>query len=61
LIYVTLNSPTVATSLENAGRYFKIHNEAAHLSFMIEGDRAVIRHALADLGSILYGNTMNLV
>jgi AraC-like DNA-binding protein len=50
LIYVILNSPTIATSLENAGRYFKIHNEAAHLSFVIEGDRAVIRHALADLG-----------
>lgn len=50
LIYVILNSPTIATSLENAGRYFKIHNEAAGLSFVIEGDRAFIRYALADLG-----------
>ena len=50
LIYVVVNSPTIATGLENAGRYFKIHNQAAHLSFMIEGDRGIIRHALADLG-----------
>lgn len=56
LIYVTLNSPNIATSLENAGRYFKIHNETAHLSLMIEGDRAVICQHWLILGSVRYGS-----
>ena len=49
LIYVVLNSPTFAAGIENVGRYLHVHNEAARVTFAVEGDRAYVRHELADL------------
>jgi AraC-like DNA-binding protein len=49
LAYVVLNSPTLAVAIENAERYLHIHNEAANMSFSIEGEQAYLRFALADL------------
>jgi AraC-like DNA-binding protein len=48
LAYVVLNSPTVTDAIENSRRYFHIHNEAAELSFNVEGQRAYLRFKLAD-------------
>jgi AraC-like DNA-binding protein len=48
LIYVVLNSPTVAVAIENAERYLHIHNEAAKLSFSIEGQQGYLRFLLTD-------------
>jgi AraC-like DNA-binding protein len=50
LVYVVLNSPTVAAAIQNAERYIHLHNEAAKLSFSIEGEQAYLRFMLADLG-----------
>ncbi|MGH7848150.1 MAG: AraC-like transcriptional regulator QhpR, partial [Candidatus Binatia bacterium] len=50
LAYVVLNSPTLAAAIENAERYLHIHNEAANLSFRIEGPQAHLRFLLAGLG-----------
>lgn len=52
LAYVVLNSPTVAVAIENAERYIHLHNEAAKLSFSIEGEQAYLRFVLADLGIV---------
>jgi AraC-like DNA-binding protein len=49
LAYVVLNSATIAVAIENAERYLHIHNEAANLSFGIEGEKAYLRFLLADL------------
>jgi AraC-like DNA-binding protein len=49
LVYVVLNSPTVAAAIENAERYLHIHNEAAKPSFSIEGQQGYLRFLLADL------------
>ena len=49
LTYVVLNSPTIAVGLENAGRYLRVHNEAAAVSFAIEGRWAYARHLLTHL------------
>ena len=43
LIYVVLNSPTIAAGIENTARYIKIHNEAARASLLVEKDRAYLR------------------
>jgi len=40
LVYVILNSPTVAAAVENTQRYLRIHNGAVRLSFRIEGQQA---------------------
>ena len=50
LIYVVLNSPTIAAGIENGGRYLKIHNEAAKLSVKVEGEHVYIEHVLVDMG-----------
>ncbi len=50
LIYVVLNSPTIAAGFENAARYMKILNEAARVSLRVDGDHAYLEHALADMG-----------
>jgi AraC-like DNA-binding protein len=50
LAYVVLNSPTPAAAIENAERYIHIHNQAANLSFSVEGNQAHLRFLLADLG-----------
>jgi AraC-like DNA-binding protein len=43
LAYVVLNSPTVAVAIQNAERYVHLHNQAAKLSFSIEGEQAYFR------------------
>ena len=48
LVYVVLNSPTIAVGFETAARYLHVHNQAATASFSIEGDRAYLRYLLAD-------------
>src|SRR5436853_7281490 len=49
LAYVVLNSPTIATAIQNLERYLHIHNEAAAVSFAIDGERGWLRYLLADL------------
>jgi Arabinose-binding domain of AraC transcription regulator, N-term len=39
LAYVVLNSPTFAAALENIGRYFRAHNEAARVAFSHDAAR----------------------
>lgn len=48
LVYVVVNSPTVATAIQNVERYLHMHNQAANLSFSIEGERAYLRFVLDD-------------
>ncbi len=50
LIYVVLNSPTIAAGFDNGTRYQKIHNEAGKLSLAVEGERAYLRHRLVEVG-----------
>jgi AraC-like DNA-binding protein len=49
LVYVVLNSPTMAAAVENAGRYLRLHNEAAQVDSSIEGHHGYIRVRLARL------------
>jgi AraC-like DNA-binding protein len=49
LIYVVLNSPTIAVGFENIARYLRVHNEAAEVSFALGPQWAYLRHTLADL------------
>jgi AraC-like DNA-binding protein len=42
LVYVILNSPTIAAGLANTARYLRIHNQAAKGEVVIERDRACI-------------------
>ena len=49
LIYVVLNSPTIAAGIENAARYITIHNEAASASLLIEKHRAYLRYSANEL------------
>jgi hypothetical protein len=49
LLYVVLNSPTIGVSFENVGRYLRVLNEAAKVSFDIEGNWVCARHVLAGL------------
>jgi AraC-like DNA-binding protein len=49
LIYVVLNSSTIAVGLTNAERYLMIHNGAARMFLAVENERAYIRHRLVDL------------
>jgi AraC-like DNA-binding protein len=49
IAYVVLNSPTLAVAIENGERYLHIHNQAANLSFNIEGEQAYLRFLLTDL------------
>ncbi len=49
LIYVVLNSPTIAVGLANIARYLRVHNEAADVSFVLGAKWAYLRHRLADL------------
>lgn len=51
LIYVVLNSPTIAVGLENIARYLRVHNEAADVSFVLGPKWAYLRHLLADLAA----------
>jgi len=47
LVYVVLNSPTIAVALDNVARYLRVHNEAAHVSFTIDEKWGYLRHVLA--------------
>ena len=49
LIYVVLNSPTIAAGIENTARYIKIHNEAARAAIVVEKDRAYLRFSPDEL------------
>lgn len=49
LIYVVLNSPTMAVAFENAVRYLRVHNEAGRISFELDGPYAYLRHSLIGL------------
>jgi AraC-like DNA-binding protein len=51
LVYVVVNSPTVAAAIQNVERYLHVHNQAANLSFSIEGECGYLRFLLADLPS----------
>ncbi len=48
LVYVVLNSPTIAVGFETAARYLHVQNEAAKMSFNTEGERAYVQYLLAD-------------
>jgi AraC-like DNA-binding protein len=50
LVYVVLNSPTIAAADEHVARYLKLYNQAAKASFAVEGQYAYLRYVLADLG-----------
>ena len=47
LVYVVLNSPTIAVGLENVARYLRVHNEAARVSFTMDERWGYLRHVLA--------------
>ena len=49
LVYVVLNSPTIAAGIENTARYIKIHNEAARAAIVVEKDRAYLRFSPDEL------------
>lgn len=46
LIYVVLNSPTMAVAFDNAVRYLKVHNEAGRVTFTHDAASAYLRHSL---------------
>jgi AraC-like DNA-binding protein len=48
LAYVILNSPTILAAVQNAMRYLRVHNQAAKLSYDIEGERVYLRFFLTD-------------
>jgi AraC-like DNA-binding protein len=48
LAYVMMNSPTMGVGFQNAGRYLSVHNQAAKVSFDVDGRFAYARHVLAD-------------
>jgi len=62
LAYVTLNSPTVAASIQNVERYMHLHNEAATIKFSIEGRRGYLRYLLtgAPIDSIRQQNEFSM-
>jgi AraC-like DNA-binding protein len=49
LVYVALNSPTMAAAFDNIARYLRVHNEAGEISFAIEGQWAYLRFFLRDV------------
>jgi AraC-like DNA-binding protein len=46
--YVMINSPTIEACFQNAGRYLSVHNQAAQVSFGVDGRFAYARHILVD-------------
>jgi AraC-like DNA-binding protein len=48
LAYVLVNSPTIEAGFQNAGRYLSVHNQAAKVSFDVDGRFAYARHVLDD-------------
>jgi AraC-like DNA-binding protein len=49
LVYVILNSPTVAVANEHVARYLKLYNQAAKISSTVEGERAYLQYVLSGL------------
>ena len=49
LTYLVLNAPTMIASIKNVARYLRLHNEAAEVTFAVEGKWAYLRHRLVDL------------
>jgi AraC-like DNA-binding protein len=50
LIYVVLNSPTMAVAFDNAVRYLKVHNEGARVTFTYDATSGYLRQSL--LGAV---------
>ena len=50
LVYVALNSPTIATGVANVERYLHVYDSSAQWFFTVEGNRGYIRYLLTDLG-----------
>jgi Arabinose-binding domain of AraC transcription regulator, N-term len=50
LVYVVLNSPTIAAGIVNVERYLHVFNQAAKWFFTVEGNWGYIRFLLAELG-----------
>ena len=48
IAYVIMNSPTIEAGFRNAGRYLSVHNQAAKVSFSVDGRFAYARHLLVD-------------
>lgn len=46
LVYVVLNSPTMAVAFDNAVRYLKVHNEGARVTFTYDAISAYLRQSL---------------
>ena len=44
LVYVVLNSPTIAVAFQNVARYLRIHNEAVAVSFVQSDGHAYLHH-----------------
>jgi AraC-like DNA-binding protein len=49
LVYLVVNSPTVAVSIQNVERYFHLHNAAATVHFTIERRQGFLRYLLTGL------------
>ena len=58
LVYVVVHSPTIGVAIQNIERYLHLHNNAAHVSFSIEGDHGSFRYLPAD-GPIASGRQHN--
>ena len=50
LAYVALNSPTIATGIQNVERYLHVYDSSAKWFFTVEGNRGYIRYVLTDIG-----------
>jgi AraC-like DNA-binding protein len=51
IVYVALNSPTIAAACDNLDRYLHLHNEAVTVYRTVESDRVYLRHVLTGLGN----------
>ncbi|HXJ84508.1 MAG TPA: AraC family transcriptional regulator [Candidatus Methylomirabilis sp.] len=49
LTYVVLNAPTMLASIKDVARYLRVYNEAAEVTFSVEGRWAYLRHRLVNL------------
>jgi AraC-like DNA-binding protein len=49
LVYVVLNSPTMALAFQNIVRYLRVHNEASEAALRFDGDWASLRVSLSGL------------
>ncbi|MGZ5170456.1 MAG: AraC family transcriptional regulator [Burkholderiales bacterium] len=58
LVYVVVHSATIGVAIDNIERYLHIHNNAARVSFSIEGEHGYFRYLLAD-GPIASGRQHN--